>query len=96
MPAKHGTPLDLLALPSFSNYSIGLVSARGSNPDIVKAFESASLGESRGLVAITFAESSKLANHGKKYPWARVVLTQLWLILSLTASFIDVFLHLLA
>ena len=30
MPAKHGTPLDLLALPSLSNYSIGLVSARGS------------------------------------------------------------------
>ena len=73
MPAKHGTPLDLLALPSLSDYSIGLVSARGSNPDILKAFESASLGESRGLVAITFAESSKLANHGKKYPWARVV-----------------------
>ena len=73
MPAKHGTPLDLLAHPSLSNYSIGLVSARGSNPDIVKAFEAASLGESRGLVAITFAESSKLANHGKEYPFARVV-----------------------
>ena len=72
-PAKHGTPLDLLTLPSLSSYSVGLVSARGSNPDIVKAFESASLDESRGLVAITFAESSKLASHGKKYPWARVV-----------------------
>lgn len=73
MPAKHGTPLDLLSLPSFSNYAIGLVSARGSNPDIIKAFETASLGESRGLVAITFAESSKLANRGKGHPWARVV-----------------------
>ncbi len=73
MPAKHGTPLDLLALPSLSNYSIGLASARGSNPDIVKAFESASRGEPRGLVAITFAEGSKLANQWKKYPWARLV-----------------------
>ena len=73
MPAKHGTPLELLALPSISKYSIGLVSARGSNPDIVKAFESASLGESKGLVAITFAEGSKLDVRGKKYPWARVV-----------------------
>lgn len=73
MPARHGTPLDLLSMPSLSDYSIGLVSARGSNPDIVKAFESASRGESRGLVAITFAESSKLANQGKNHPWARVV-----------------------
>ena len=73
MPSKHGTPLDLLALPSTRNYAIGLVSARGSNPDIVKAFESASLGESRGLVAITFAEGSKLDVRGKKYPWAKLV-----------------------
>lgn len=73
MPAKHGTPLDLLALPSASKYAIGLVSARGSNPDIVKAFESASLGESDGLVAITFAKGSKLASLRKKFPWVRVV-----------------------
>ena len=73
MPSKHGTPLDLLTLPSTSNYAIGLVSARGSNPDIVKAFESASLGESRGLVSISFAEGSKLDTHGKKCPWAKLV-----------------------
>ena len=73
MPAKHGTPLDLLALPSTSKYAIGLVSARGSNPDIVEAFESASLGEPRGIVAITFAEGSKLDIRGKKYPWAKVI-----------------------
>ena len=73
MPAKHGTPLDLVALPSASNYAIGLISARGSNPDIVKAFESASLGESKGLVAVTFAEGSKLDALGRKYPWARVI-----------------------
>ena len=73
MPSKQGTPLDLLALPSTSNYAIGLASARGSNPDIVKAFESAALGESKGLVAITFAHGSKLDVSGKKYPWARIV-----------------------
>ena len=73
MPSKHGTPLDLQTLPSTSNYAIGLVSARGSNPDIVRAFESASLGESRGLVALTFAQGSKLDVYGKRYPWARVV-----------------------
>lgn len=73
MPSKHGTPLDLLTLPSTTNYAVGLVSARGSNPDIIKAFESASLGESRGLVAISFAEGSKLDTRGKKFPWAKVV-----------------------
>ena len=73
MPSKHGTPLDLVGLPSTRNYAIGLVSARGSNPDIVRAFESASLGESKRLVAITFAEGSKLHVRGKKYPWAQIV-----------------------
>ena len=73
MPSKHGTPLDLLALPSTRNYAVGLVSARGSNPDIVRAFATASLGESKRVVAITFAEGSKLHVGGKKYPWAQIV-----------------------
>lgn len=73
MPSKHGTPLDLLTLPSTSNYAVGLVSARGSNPDIIKAFEAASLGESRGLVALSFAEGSKLDARGKKCPRAKLV-----------------------
>ena len=73
MPSKHGTPLELLASPSISNYAIGLISARGSNPDILKAFESASLGGSKELVAITFAEGSKLDVRAKAHPWAKFV-----------------------
>ena len=72
-PSKHGTPLDLLAMPSPSNYAIGLVSARGSNPDILQALESASLRGVQKLVALTFAKGAKLDNRGKKYPWARFV-----------------------
>ena len=73
MPAKHGTPLELLALPSARNYAIGLISARGSNPDIVKAFESAALRESKRLLAITFAKGSKLDARERQYPWASVI-----------------------
>ena len=73
MPSKCGTPLDSFTLPSTSNYAFGLVTARGSNPDIVKAFESASLGESKGVVAITFSEGSRLDVRGKKYPWTKLV-----------------------
>lgn len=73
MPAKHGTPIDLFSLPSTSNYAIGLVSARGSNPDIVKAFESATQDESKRLVAITLYERSKLNSLAKIHPWTRVI-----------------------
>lgn len=73
MPSKYGTPLDLRALSSPSEYAIGLVSARGSNPDIVNAFEHASLGDARGLVAITLSERSKLHARSAKYPWARLI-----------------------
>lgn len=73
MPSKYGTPLDFLTLPTTSNYAVGLVSARGSNPDIVNAFESASLGESEHIVAISYAEGSKLDISRKKYPWTKLV-----------------------
>ena len=32
-PAKFGTPLDLMSLPSVRPYAVGIASARGGNPD---------------------------------------------------------------
>ena len=59
-PAKYGTPLELLAASSIRPYAIGLVTARGANPDIVQAFEFASRGEPKGLILLTFAKGSRL------------------------------------
>lgn len=59
-PAKYGTPLEMLATSSVRPYGIGLVTARGANPDIVQAFEVASSNEPKGLIVLTFAEGSSL------------------------------------
>lgn len=58
-PAKYGTPLELLAAMSVRPYAIGLVTARGTNPDIVQAFQTASSGEPKGLIVLTFAKGSR-------------------------------------
>ena len=60
-PAKYGTPLEMLAASSFRPYAIGLVTARGANPDIVQAFEVASCSEPKGLIVLTFAKGSRLS-----------------------------------
>lgn len=60
-PAKYGTPLELLAASSVRPYAIGLVTARGTNPDIVQAFEFASCSEPKGLIVLTFAKGSSLS-----------------------------------
>ena len=72
-PSKYGTPLDLVSLPSVKPYAIGLVSARGNNPDIVNALEFAFLGEAKGLVSVTHSTSSKLSAKAQRYRMADVV-----------------------
>ena len=72
-PSKYGTPLDLVALPSVQPYAVGLVSARGGNPDIVRALRIASRGESKGLITLTYAKSSNLIKESQRYRSAKVV-----------------------
>ena len=72
-PSKYGTPLDLMSLPSVKPYAIGLVSARGNNPDIVKALEFACRGEAKGLVSVTLSEASKLSAEALRHRMADVV-----------------------
>ena len=72
-PSKYGTPLDLMSLPSVKPYAVGLVSARGNNPDIVKALEFASRGEAKGLVSVTLSIESKLSAEARQHRMADVV-----------------------
>ena len=72
-PSKYGTPLDLVSLPSVRPYAIGLVSARGNNPDIVKSLEFASKGEARGLISVTLSAESKLSVEAQQHRIAEIV-----------------------
>ena len=72
-PSKYGTLLDLVSLPSVKPYAVGLVSAQGNNPDIVKALEFASRGEAKGLVSVTLSEESKLSAEARRHRMADIV-----------------------
>ena len=59
-PSKYGTPLEMLALPSVSPYAVGLMSAGGGNPDIVRSLTHAARDGSPGQYILTFAKASQL------------------------------------
>ena len=57
-PSRYGTPLELLAAPTVRPYALGLVTARGANPDITQALDLATRREPRGVVVLTYAKES--------------------------------------
>ncbi len=72
-PFKHGTPLDLMALPSAAPYAVGLMSAGGSNPDIVQALTHAASGGSSRQIILTYAQTSPLVNEAQCHGTTDVV-----------------------
>ena len=72
-PSKYGTPLDLMALPSTEPYAVGLMSAGGSNPDIMLALTRAASGGSSRQIILTYAQTSPLVHEAQCHDTADVV-----------------------
>ncbi len=72
-PSKYGTPLELLAGSTVRPYALGLVTARGANPDIAQAFDWATRGEPKRVVVLTFAKESSLIRRPGNYGMSEIV-----------------------
>ena len=72
-PSKYGTPLELLAGSTVRPYALGLVTARGANPDIAQAFDWATCGEPKKVVVLTFAKESSLIRRPASYGMSEIV-----------------------
>lgn len=71
--SKYGSPLDLQNQLSLQKYAVGLVSARGSNPDIVDSSRYAAIHESKDLIVLTLAAKSKVSTESESFSWPQVV-----------------------
>ena len=71
--SKYGSPLDLRNQLSLQKYAVGLVSARGSNPDIVDSSRYAASHEPKDLIVLTLATKSKVSTESESFSWPQVV-----------------------
>ncbi len=70
--SKYGSPLELRTSRFIKHQAVGLVSASGSNADILDAFRVAAFGEPTGLMALTHKVGSKLKEQAEPCEWAHV------------------------
>ena len=73
IPSKFGTPLDFLSTPTIAPYASALISARGSNPDILRACQGAALCEAKAAVILSLTRGSKLEACCQSHPWMNFV-----------------------
>ena len=71
--SKYGSPLDLRTQHSLERFAVGLVSARGSNPDIVDSARYAAMHEPKDLIVLTLAAKSKVSTESESFSWPHVV-----------------------
>ena len=70
--SKYGSPLELRTFPILRRHAVGLVSASGSNTDILDAFKIAAIDEPTSLIGLTLQINSKLKWEAEPCEWAQI------------------------
>ena len=70
--SKHGSPLELRTFRFLRCHAVGLVSASGSNADILDAFKVAAVDEPTSLIGLTHQANSKLRREAEPCEWAQI------------------------
>ena len=70
--SKYGGPLELRTFRFLRHQAVGLVSASGSNADVLDAFRVAAVDEPTGLIGLTHRTNSKLKIQAEPYEWAHI------------------------
>ena len=70
--SKYGSPLELRTFRFLRHHAVGLVSASGSNADILDAFKVAAVDEPTSLVGLTHQTNSKLKREAEPCEWAHI------------------------
>ena len=70
--SKYGSPLELRTFRFLRHHVVGLVSASGSNADILDAFKVAAVDEPSGLIGLTHQADSRLKREAEPCEWAHI------------------------
>ena len=70
--SKYGNPLELRTFRFLRRHAVGLVSASGSNADILDAFKVAAVDEPTILIGLTHQANSKLKREAELCEWAQI------------------------
>ena len=70
--SKYGSPLELRTFRFLRHHAVGLVSASGSNTDILDAFKVAAVDEPNSLIGLTHQANSKLKREAEPCEWAQI------------------------
>ena len=70
--SKCGSPLELRTFRSLRHHAVALVSASGSNADILDAFKVAAVDEPTSLIGLTHQANSKLKREAEPCEWAQI------------------------
>jgi fructoselysine-6-P-deglycase FrlB-like protein len=73
MPAKYCTPLEVVEDPAIRDCAVYILSARGSNPDIVEAGRLIAYREPKAVSGIVLASESPLSRLSQQFPWIHIV-----------------------
>jgi hydroxymethylpyrimidine pyrophosphatase-like HAD family hydrolase/fructoselysine-6-P-deglycase FrlB-like protein len=73
MPAKYCTPLEVIEDPAIRECAVYILSARGTNPDIVEAGRLIAYREPKAVSGIVLANESPLSGLSQQFPWIDII-----------------------
>ncbi len=73
MPAKYRTPLEAIEDPAIRDSAVYILSARGSNPDVVEAGKLIAYREPKAVSGLVLASESLLSGISQQFPWVDII-----------------------